>query len=570
MRKAVYVILVLCCFIIKTYSINRPYYHFKQLSIKEGLPTSIISLYDDKNGSLWVGTTQGIYRFNGEKIKKYNLPYLLRKNSHYINDIFGDNEERIWAITSQGISYYEYEKDSLQIFLRHNQPVKASIITTEGSKLLIPVTDTLLVYEKELKHSKAIPLKTTGIHIIKMEPFNSTHYLIINNAWEIKLLNKHTGEITDSPFGESSNAYDLYKDSSGRYWVSFYGQGVKCYNQDGQLLTSYNTRNSNLSNDIVLDITEWDKAIWLATDGGGVNIIYPDTHDIQILSNKENRQFPANSVTCLCHSNNHMWIGMVREGVLGAEKGFITTYTKAAQNPASGLSDKCPLCLWEDKDGRIWIGTDGGGTYWYSSDGQEFSGSNAGGFSDFFEQMFGHRTRGGGGANAGFRGQDYHADLNLSLREAAKTHKQILTVNGKQVRITIPAGVANGQVIKLKGYGGEGINGGPAGDLYITFVIPDDSVFKRLGDDLYVDVTVDLYTALLGGDQLVDTLDGQVKLKVKPETQNGTKVRLKGKGFPIYKKEGQFGDLIVTYSVKLPTNLTEQQKEMFRKIQSMN
>ena len=216
------------------------------------------------------------------------------------------------------------------------------------------------------------------------------------------------------------------------------------------------------------------------------------------------------------------------------------------------------------------FGTDGGGTYWYSSDGQEFSGSNAGGFSDFFEQMFGHRTRGGGGANAGFRGQDYHADLNLSLREAAKTHKQILTVNGKQVRITIPAGVAYGQVIKLKGYGGEGINGGPAGDLYITFVIPDDSVFKRLGDDLYVDVTVDLYTALLGGDQLVDTLDGQVKLKVKPETQNGTKVRLKGKGFPVYKKEGQFGDLIVTYSVKLPTNLTEQQKEMFRKIKGMN
>ena len=101
--------------------------------------------------------------------------------------------------------------------------------------------------------------------------------------------------------------------------------------------------------------------------------------------------------------------------------------------------------------GGAGFGTDGGGTYWYSSDGQEFSGSNAGGFSDFFEQMFGHRTRGGGGANAGFRGQDFHADLNLSLRDAAQTHKQILTVNGKNVRITIPAGVANGQVIRLKG-----------------------------------------------------------------------------------------------------------------------
>lgn len=200
--------------------------------------------------------------------------------------------------------------------------------------------------------------------------------------------------------------------------------------------------------------------------------------------------------------------------------------------------------------------------------GFDSGGFDGGGFSDFFESMFGNRGR--GGANAGFRGQDYHADLNLSLRDAAQTHKQVLTVNGKNVRITIPAGVANGQVIKLKGYGGEGVNGGPAGDLYITFVIADDPIFKRLGDDLYVDVPIDLYTAILGGDQLVDTLDGKVKLKVKPETQNGMKARLKGKGFPVYKKEGQFGDLIVTYSVKLPTNLTEEQKELFRKLQSMN
>lgn len=361
MRKTTLVILYICFAIIEAYSINHLYYHFKQLSIKEGLPSSIISLYDDTNGSLWVGTTQGIYRFNGEKIKKYELPYQLRKSSHYINEIFGDNEERIWAVTSQGISYYEYEKDSLQVFLRHNKPVKASTIATEGDRLFIPVTDTLLVYEKGLRHSRSIPLKTKGTHIIKMEPFDSTYYLIINSAWEIQLLNKDTGEITDSPFGESSNVYDIYKDSSGHYWISFYGQGVKCYHPDGRLLAAYNTRNSNLNNDIVLDIAEWDKAIWLATDGGGVNIIYPDTRDVQILSNKENRQFPANSVTCLCHSNNHMWIGMVREGVLGAQKGFITTYTKAAQNPELGLSDKCPLCLWEDKDGKLWIGTDGGG-----------------------------------------------------------------------------------------------------------------------------------------------------------------------------------------------------------------
>ena len=210
---------------------------------------------------------------------------------------------------------------------------------------------------------------------------------------------------------------------------------------------------------------------------------------------------------------------------------------------------------------------DGNTTYWFSSDGQQFSGSHMGGFSDFFEGLFGQHSR---KSNRGFRGQDYKAELNLSLRDAYQTHKQVITVGDKQLRITIPAGVSNGQVIKLNGYGAPGVNGGPAGDLYITFVIEDDPQFKRLGDDLYLDVNVDLYTALLGGEQVVNTIDGKVKLKVNAGTQNGTKVRLKGKGFPVYKKEGTFGDLIVTYNVKLPTNLTEQQKEMFRKIQSMN
>ena len=74
----------------------------------------------------------------------------------------------------------------------------------------------------------------------------------------------------------------------------------------------------------------------------------------------------------------------------------------------------------------------------------------------------------------------------------------------------------------------------------------------------------------MGGEQVIDTLNGKVKLKVKPETQNGTKVRLKGKGFPVYKQEGQFGDLIVTWSVEVPTHLTEKQKELFQELQRMS
>lgn len=198
----------------------------------------------------------------------------------------------------------------------------------------------------------------------------------------------------------------------------------------------------------------------------------------------------------------------------------------------------------------------------YTSD--DFSGDED--FSSFFESMFGGGTR---QRTAKFRGQDFNAELHLKLTDVLKTHQQTLSVNGKNIRITIPAGIENGQVIKLKGYGGLGVNGGPAGDLFITFQISDHPKFKRVGNDLYTSATIDLYTALLGGDVFIETLDGKVKMKVNPETQPGTKVRLKGKGFPVYKQEGQSGDLYVTYDVKLPTNLTEKQKALFKELSQL-
>ncbi|RKS20364.1 curved DNA-binding protein [Flavobacterium endophyticum] len=189
-------------------------------------------------------------------------------------------------------------------------------------------------------------------------------------------------------------------------------------------------------------------------------------------------------------------------------------------------------------------------------------------FSDFFESMFGGK-RGGSRQQMGFKGQDYNAELHLKLRDITKTHKQTITVNGKNLRITVPAGIADGQVIKLKGHGGPGANNGPAGDLYITFRIEEDAEFKRLNNDLYKAVSLDIFTAILGGEITVETMDGKVKLKVPPETQNGTKVRLKNKGIAVYKKEGSFGDLIISYDIKIPTNLSEKQKEAFTELSKL-
>lgn len=208
----------------------------------------------------------------------------------------------------------------------------------------------------------------------------------------------------------------------------------------------------------------------------------------------------------------------------------------------------------------------GGGSGGFGGGSGGFGGGD---FSDFFESMFG-----GGGRqsrnNARFKGQDLQAELRISFLEAAETHKKTVTVNGRSLRITIPGGISNGQVIKLKGQGSPGSNGGSDGDLLITITIAEDSKFQRTGDDLFLNQEIDLYVAVLGGEVMVDTLTGKVKLKVPAGTQNGSKVRLKGKGFPVYQKEGQYGNLFVTYIIKIPTGLNIKQEKLFRELQAMD
>lgn len=221
-----------------------------------------------------------------------------------------------------------------------------------------------------------------------------------------------------------------------------------------------------------------------------------------------------------------------------------------------------------DKYGKDWKHADAFEKSGYNPNQQQNTGRQqqssdfSGDFSDFFESMYGN-AGGGRSRQTKYKGQDLNASLELTLRDVYQTHKQTLTVNNKNIRITIPAGVENGQIIKIPGHGAPGANGGPNGDLFITFSLTNHPDFKRDGSNLYTNVNLDLYTAVLGGEILVATFDGKVKLKVAAETQTDTKVKLKGKGFPIYKSEGQFGDLYITYTIKTPVNLTEKEKALF-------
>lgn len=218
-------------------------------------------------------------------------------------------------------------------------------------------------------------------------------------------------------------------------------------------------------------------------------------------------------------------------------------------------------------------GTPGGGFDWgqYTQGGGGGSpfGDEGGDFSDFFGSIFGNMGGGGGRSTRPSAGQDYQAELELSLEEAYQGGPRTITVNGKNLRLAVKPGVADGQTIRLRGQGGPGRNGGPDGVLLLTFRLAPDARYARTGNDLTQDVPVALYTALLGGEQTVATLGSPVKIKIKPETPNGTRLRLRGKGFPVYDQPGQFGDLYLRLTIALPQHLTDEEKALIGQLAAL-
>ncbi|MDF2193270.1 J domain-containing protein [Paraflavitalea sp. CAU 1676] len=211
----------------------------------------------------------------------------------------------------------------------------------------------------------------------------------------------------------------------------------------------------------------------------------------------------------------------------------------------------------------------GGQSYQYEGDPSEFFGQG-GDFSDIFGEFFG-RT-GGSGSNSRRstrkrKGQDYQSSMTITLLEAFEGTSRIVNVNEQKIRITLKPGTYEGLTIRLAGKGAHGMNGGVAGDLFITIHVTPDATFKVEGNDLRQTIQVDLFTAVLGGDQVVRTLSGQLKIKIGAGTQPGKLLRLRGKGMPVYGQEGQQGDMLLEVQVKIPEQLSEEQQELFRRLQ---
>jgi curved DNA-binding protein len=188
-------------------------------------------------------------------------------------------------------------------------------------------------------------------------------------------------------------------------------------------------------------------------------------------------------------------------------------------------------------------------------------------FSDFFSQVF------GGMGGSGFqprsvprRGQDYEQRVEITLQEAYQGATRLLQKDSRQIRVRIPPGADTGTRVRLRGEGGEGMAGGQSGDIYLRVVVLPDPRFERTGDDLHTTVAVDLYTVVLGGEVEVPTLGGMVRLTIPEGTQNGRTFRLRGKGMPRLRQPKQHGDLYAKVDVRLPTQLTSRERELFEKL----
>jgi curved DNA-binding protein len=219
----------------------------------------------------------------------------------------------------------------------------------------------------------------------------------------------------------------------------------------------------------------------------------------------------------------------------------------------------------EDFDWSKWAANNQGGTY-YSTGGSGFEGEEN--FSDFFENIFGGGSR-GRKTKQSRKGNDYEAELEISLEESYTGVSRYIETGEEKLKIDLKPGIKEGQVLRIKGKGGMGINGGQRGDIYVKIHVNPHPHFERKEDDLYCDIPVELYTAILGGKTLIHTLKGNIRIDIPKETDNGKTVRLKGLGMPKYGEEKQFGDLYVKIKVTLPKNLSEKEKTLFTQLENI-
>ena len=357
-------------------------YSFTQLSIEQGLSQSTAqSILLDHKGTLWIGTKSGLNSYTQEGIKTYlhhsGDPHSLPSN--YINHLTEDSLGNFWIATSKGLALYDDEQDQ---FNTVNSSIIYSSVGVEGG-MWFGSENAIHCYDYKSKELKTIHIEKEegkGINpvdyrIQKMLYLEDGKILIGTRKKGIYLYDCRIRQFTLLIPSSQNLLTSLYVTADHHIYTAFYGDGFYCYDRTGKMLKHYTKENSGLKNNYVLDMAEYNGNIWLATDGSGINLFTPRTFQFSQLQHivGDYSSLPVNSITLMYKDmKDNLWAGSVRGGIFSIKETYIKTYKEAILNNTNGLSEQSVISLYEEKDGKVWIGTDGGGINLYDPSTDKF------------------------------------------------------------------------------------------------------------------------------------------------------------------------------------------------------
>ena len=348
---------------------NSDFYYYKKLGIKEGLSQSkVISILNDYRGSLWIGTEHGLNRYDNDLLKQYaHEPN--KKNSlpsDYIYFIAEDSLLNLWIATKSGICLYNQRNDSFQqVNINQRKTLITSYLLLDDG-VIFGGENCIYKFKYSTKQWETLYSKqqsNASINIKKMVHYDDRHILINISNLGIYLFDLQTYDLKKVEYFTDTNYNCIYIDSMNQLWISPYGKGLYCY-QNNKMIKHYTTENSLLTNDVIYDIVEKDNQLWIATDGGGINILSLEDESFSHINRIQDdlKSFPTNAV-CRIYRDpiNNIWAGTPCNGLIGIKHVHANSYSDVPFDNPYGLSGTTVNRFFQDSDGMIWIGIDGGG-----------------------------------------------------------------------------------------------------------------------------------------------------------------------------------------------------------------
>ena len=345
----------------------REHFIYKQVSLNEGFTSTVNCIYKEKDGDVWLGTPNGLYRYNGYQLTRSEEAHLDGRKIYQVTE---DLKGNLWVLTDSCVMMRRNGEEHLsKLMMADNSgdeerfffsicPDKEGVWLGSNGKLFhFSYADDSLRIFKDMKERSSFWF-TNLCHLDDRTLFCSSHNGII-------VIDTVTGNIKESFLGSYREVSSALIDSRGNIWLALYNRGIEVYDKDGRLLRRYNTETSTLNNNVVLCMTERNSKIWTGTDGGGINILDLDDDKVVILSHisGDSSSFPAHSIKSIhADSYGNIWAGSIRDGLVSVSSSHMMTYGDSHIGMDTGLSNPTVLFLHQDMDSEhIWIGTDGEG-----------------------------------------------------------------------------------------------------------------------------------------------------------------------------------------------------------------